>query len=694
MTNSLPRIYTLFTIVITLLLSACGGGGGGGGKSDTTPDAFSFSAVTNVEPASQQTSVIITVSGIDKTTSVSISGGTYSINGAAFSTSGNVKAGDTVAVRLTASSSFATQTQATLTIGGVSANFAATTRAADRTPDSFSFTAATNANFTAQVESTGVTIAGMDDGTPVSVTGGEYAIGTGSYTSTAGTINKNQSIKLRGTTAPTSSTATTVSVTIGTVTQTFSITTTAQAAPQMATLKLVDGTDLKTTLELMAESTCQNCIPEQTQYSWYVEGVTDPVSPTNTYTIADAYRTSKITIVATPKSELGSGETRYVAYKVNQVEEIVGNTYAFAALKTDGSVVTWGTDEFGGNSSAVQSQLLEVKSIVATERAFSAVREDGNVVTWGESTYGGDSSSVQASLVNVDSVVSTSFAFSALKKDGTVVTWGTSLNGGDSSVVASNLLGVKSIVGNRGVFAALKNDGTVVTWGNPLWGTGTTGPTGLADVKTIVPGGGAFAAIKLDGSVVTWGGSEFGGDTANITSQLTNAKSIIGYKANQALAAIKSDDTVISWGGGDAANNSSVSVNLVNVKSVVSSRGAFAALKNNGTVVTWGNSSYGGDSAPINSQLNDVKSLFATSEAFAALKTDGTVVVWGNPAYGGDTSTIASSLVGVRSIASGQRSFAAILNGGSVVHWGSIATSVTVPVFTFGNTVLVESNLE
>jgi hypothetical protein len=694
MTNSLPRIYTLFTIVITLLLSACGGGGGGGGKSDTTPDAFSFSSVTNVEPASQQTSASITVSGIDKTTSVSISGGTYSINGAAFATSGNVKAGDTVAVRLTASSSFATQTQATLTIGGVSANFAATTRAADRTPDSFTFTAVTNANFTAQVESTGVTIAGMDDGTPVSVTGGEYAIGTGSYTSTAGTINKNQSIKLRGTTAPTSSTATTVSVTIGTVTQTFSITTTDQAAPQMVTMKLADGTDLKTTINLMAESTCQNCIPEQTQYSWYIEGVTNPVSTTNTYTIADAYRTSKITIVATPKSELGSGETGSVAYKVNQVESITGNTYAFAALKTDGSVTAWGNSSFGGDSSAVQSQLIDVKSIVATETAFAVVRKDGKVVTWGEAVNGGDSTSVQTALTNVESLAATRFAFTAIKSDGSVVTWGASLNGGDSSSVAESLVNVKSVVGNSGVFSAVKNDGSVVTWGNPLWGTGATGPTGLANVNTIIPGAGAFAAIKLDGSVVTWGGSEFGGDTTSISSQLTNAKLIMGNKVGFAFAAIKSDDTVISWGSRDAANSSSVSSSLVNVKSIVSSREAFAALKNDGTVVTWGNSSFGGDSSSVTSQLNNVKSLSSTTESFAALKTNGTIVAWGNSAYGGDTSAVAGSLVGVRSIASGNRSFAAILDNGSVVHWGSIAASVTVPVFTFGNTVLVESNLE
>lgn len=693
MTTSLTRISLFVTLALSVLIQACGGGGGGGSKGDTTPDAFSFAAVTGVEVSSQQTSASITVSGIDKSTNASVTGGSLSINGAAYVNSGKVKAGDTVTVRMTASSSFATSTTTILTIGGVSANFTATTRAADRTPDAFSFAAATNANFTAQVESTGVTIMGIDTGTSVSVTGGEYAIGTGSFTSTAGTIGNNQSIKLRGTSAPTSSTATTVSVTIGTLTRAFSITTTDQAAPQMTTLKLTDGADLKIATTLTAESTCTNCLQDQTQYAWYVEGVTNPVSTVNTYNITPEYRTSKITIVATPKSGLGSGKQGSVSYKVNQVESIVGNEGAFAALKTDGSVTSWGPTTSGGDSSTVQSQLTDVKAITATNRAFAAVRKDGKVVTWGESTYGGDSSSVQGSLVNVDHLASTQRAFAAVKSDGNLVAWGASNYGGDSSAISAELVQVQSVVGNAGVFAALKNDGTVVTWGDSRWGTGATGPSGLTNIKAIIPTGGAFAAFKLDGSVVTWGGSEFGGDTTNISSQLTNAKSIVGHRSSNAFAAIKSDDSVVSWGGGDAANSTNVSTSLVNIKSITGNSGAFAALKNDGKVVTWGTLLYGGDSSSITNQLINVKTISSSLNAFAALKTDGSVVAWGEGSSGGDISGIASSLIGVRSIASGQRSFAAILSNGSVVHWGSISVSYSVPTFIFGNTVLVESNL-
>jgi hypothetical protein len=38
----------------------------------------------------------------------------------------------------------------------------------------------------------------------------------------------------------------------------------------------------------------------------------------------------------------------------------------------------------GGNSSAVQSQLVDVSAISATGFAFAAIVKDGKVVTWGD----------------------------------------------------------------------------------------------------------------------------------------------------------------------------------------------------------------------------------------------------------------------------------------------------------------------
>ena len=39
-----------------------------------------------------------------------------------------------------------------------------------------------------------------------------------------------------------------------------------------------------------------------------------------------------------------------------------------------------------------------MSEIFSTEDAFAALKDDGSVITWGSSSYGGDSSSVSSSL--------------------------------------------------------------------------------------------------------------------------------------------------------------------------------------------------------------------------------------------------------------------------------------------------------
>merc|ERR1712039_1070697 len=77
------------------------------------------------------------------------------------------------------------------------------------------------------------------------------------------------------------------------------------------------------------------------------------------------------------------------------VSKIVPNMYAFAAIKNDGSVVTWGRADSGGDSTTVAEYLVanensRVESVVATCCAFAARRSDGTIVTWGNNAQGGD----------------------------------------------------------------------------------------------------------------------------------------------------------------------------------------------------------------------------------------------------------------------------------------------------------------
>ena len=100
------------------------------GSADTTPDAFGFTAQTDVALNTAVTSNAATITGIDAPAPVSVSVGSYSINGGAFtSAAGSINNGDSVRVRLTSSAQYSMQTAVTLTIGGVQGAFQVTTLA-------------------------------------------------------------------------------------------------------------------------------------------------------------------------------------------------------------------------------------------------------------------------------------------------------------------------------------------------------------------------------------------------------------------------------------------------------------------------------------------------------------------------------------------------------------------------------------
>ena len=63
------------------------------------------------------------------------------------------------------------------------------------------------------------------------------------------------------------------------------------------------------------------------------------------------------------------------------------------------------------STSSIDSGVIEISS---TDDAFAALKSDGSVVTWGSSAYGGDSSSVSTALGSgVIKIFSTQRAFAA-----------------------------------------------------------------------------------------------------------------------------------------------------------------------------------------------------------------------------------------------------------------------------------------
>lgn len=98
---------------------------------DTTPDAFSFAARTGVDRNTVVTSEPITLRGINAPTTVTVSGGEYSVGCTTDYTTGasTIIEGQIICARHVSSTLGTTQTTTTVSVGGVSGTFSSTTAA-------------------------------------------------------------------------------------------------------------------------------------------------------------------------------------------------------------------------------------------------------------------------------------------------------------------------------------------------------------------------------------------------------------------------------------------------------------------------------------------------------------------------------------------------------------------------------------
>ena len=212
----------------------------------------------------------------------------------------------------------------------------------------------------------------------------------------------------------------------------------------------------------------------------------------------------------------------------SDVVHVFSTRDAFAALKSDGSLVTWGAPHAGGDGDRWIFQdggwqargtpvvLEDIVTVRASTDAFAAIRSDGTVVAWGNETSGAIiPEAVAANLVDVVELSSTRWAFSALTASGAVHTWGVDTSGADHLLTE----GIARVVAGPSGFVALTEGGAVISM--------ASGPSAdqqvvryythirqeavpvdedlRSGVETIYVNTDGFAALKDDGSVVSWG---------------------------------------------------------------------------------------------------------------------------------------------------------------------------------------------
>jgi len=278
-----------------------------------------------------------------------------------------------------------------------------------------------------------------------------------------------------------------------------------------------------------------------------------------------------------------------------------GGGFHCAAIKTDGTLWTWGygtQGQLGSNTATNKSTPVTTfaggtnwKQVSAGYKHCAAIKTDGTLWTWGQGILGqlGDNTVTAKSTpvttfaggTNWKQVSVGSNHCAAIKTDGTLWTWGRGNYGqlGDNTTTNKSTP-VTTFAGGTnwkqvsgGVFhcAAIKTDGTLWTWGRENYGQlGTNTTTNKSTPVTTFAGGtnwkqvstGRFycAAVKTDGTLWTWGRGNYGQLGTNTTTNKstpvttfaggTNWKQVSG--ADSHCAAIKTDGTLWTWGQGVA----------------------------------------------------------------------------------------------------------------------------------------------
>ena len=210
---------------------------------DTTPKPFTFVDRVSLEPSVTISSNIVRIYDITDPAPVSISGGaefricqdSLGADCGSWSASGSISNLQYLQLRTSSPSQYSTTGTATVDVGGVTYDWKLTTRPTEATPIPFAFDARTQVEPSTEVLSAPVRIYGNTDPAEVSISGaGDFRICTATAVATCGewistgSITANQFLQLR-TQAPAGWEASShLTVTVGTGSATWSVTTRAQ----------------------------------------------------------------------------------------------------------------------------------------------------------------------------------------------------------------------------------------------------------------------------------------------------------------------------------------------------------------------------------------------------------------------------------------------------------------------------------
>jgi len=388
--------------------------------------------------------------------------------------------------------------------------------------------------------------------------------------------------------------------------------------------------------------------------------------------LAVATSSTALAFLLTNRTVVGVGNTSSgatIPTGMTNITKIIGGYSAFAALREDGTVYSWGylqsgqnivnsTDTAVVNYNTVSASLQSVVDVVATTYAFAALKSDGSVILWGQKNAGAVSLSNYATT-NISRLFSMGAVFYGMKTDGNVVTWnGTNqyISGNASAsaiavpasllsapivdilfpgnITQGNELYVRQypthyritnisfsyiydlsagvvvlrsvpIINSAGFFVVLSNKSVIrftltTSWNAQVFPNTTDVISG--------PNSSTYALLDTSGNLSTYGDAIRGGNYRDATYGIptdASVNNIVRFVcSNNNIGVFKSDNKFVFWGGGIAGSSSSrdfatktqYSYATKNVATVYDSTGGFLIVKTDSSFVNLGG--YGGNWYP------------------------------------------------------------------------------------------------
>jgi alpha-tubulin suppressor-like RCC1 family protein len=397
------------------------------------------------------------------------------------------------------------------------------------------------------------------------------------------------------------------------------------------------------------------------------------------------------------------------------------------ALRQDGKVWAWGTNDEGQLGDASRTQRLtpvevrglsNVKAITAGNEFSAALTHDGTVWEWGVmspfNTPRGAPRTVPVQTPGLTGVVAldggeASYGLVALHADGQ--TWWRWISGTapERQEPVGTLVGVSTAYG---LTQLLQADGTVWSYGFSGNGFGTLGdgtttyrdvPGPVLDLRSIINiASGTWHGLALDagGRVWSWGldtsgqlgrGRILGQSVPAAVAGLSNIVQVSAGTSHN--LAVDTSGAVWAWGSngygqlGDGTYADSAAAMrltaIADVTSVVAGSYYSLALQHDGSVWYWGSTLPGVSTqqpALPTRALGEAKSVVSTNGHVLVLKRDGTVWAWGfNPSGQLGTGNLESSpnpqqiagLVDIQQVVATASGSYALTRDGRVLAWGA-----------------------